>query len=336
MDGCGCVALGRGIHRWSCQSGTMQTSRAMMLSGLVILVVLGVGVKVSELEMELGRLVEWYQQNDTVTGAASHSGSGVGDGSADAALSSGQGVVLESSGVGETLPPSGLRGGSSDSGSESQQGETDEDSFTRVEGSESGQRADPPEGVSSGDRGDSSGSDEDASTDEGDGDGSTSSSDGGDEASGSGTEAAEPEAAEACFPSFERSPLVPTSGIDGISFQQLRYILTGRCPPPMSDRAQKALADFAARQAAMLEGTVKMKAIMWECTPKQHVCGGHADRLKVRDAASCSGNSVPLPHAMGPHTWQWLLLAGHAVLFLGRVYEQARIFHQVHAPGAAS
>ena len=83
-----------------------------------------------------------------------------------------------------------------------------------------------------------------------------------------------------CYPDIPLSPVVPEGPPEGITFSQLRYMITGRCPAPLSPRAATALQAFVDRQNAMLAGDVPMRALMWECS-NHDSCGGHADRLKV-------------------------------------------------------
>lgn len=90
-----------------------------------------------------------------------------------------------------------------------------------------------------------------------------------------------------CFPHIERSDIIPdtvTSVDTGLTFPQLRYMLTGRCPKPLSPRATLALTEWRKLHADMVAGRRPMRALVSVCmraTGSESPCGGHADRLKV-------------------------------------------------------
>lgn len=84
---------------------------------------------------------------------------------------------------------------------------------------------------------------------------------------------------DTCFPSIGVVPIVPEEPPRGLTFRQLRRMLTGRCPVDVPEDTKRVLAEWKQRQHAMFKGKEPLKAVRWICSKNE--CGGHADRMKV-------------------------------------------------------
>lgn len=101
---------------------------------------------------------------------------------------------------------------------------------------------------------------------------------------------------ESCFPDVDTAAMVVPRLHGRLTFPQLRFAVTGRCPAPLPPAAEKLMQDWLQLQQDMFDGKVPFKGVQWECS---QVCGGHADRLKV---CRCRRRAVPVKRVSCGHS----------------------------------